>query len=118
MTTPGAGTILLLPVGLSVPALAGETVVNAARRAGYRMPYACRRGGCGACLAVLEEGEIAYHGPFAQSVLDEAAAEHNGPGEPCLPCRAVPVGAVTIRLRPDEPRFGLARKSPPGTGAT
>ena len=118
MAAVEAGTILLMPAGVSIPALVGETVVGAARRAGYQMPYACRRGGCGACLAVLEEGDIDYQGPVAQSVLDEAAAGHVGPGVPCLPCRAVPVGPVTIRLRPaDVPAFGMRRTRPFGSSA-
>lgn len=116
MSASRGGTVRLLPAGLSLQALPGETVVDAARRAGLRMPYACRRGGCGACLAVLEEGDICYDGPVAQSVLDEALADHTGPGVPCLPCRAVPQGHVTIRLaRPDQLRRTLGWGVPPPT---
>ena len=113
MTANDDATVLLLPAGVSVRVLPGETIVSAARRLGYRMPYACRRGGCGACLAVLEEGDLTYQGPVAQSVLDEASAAHVGPGTPCLPCRAVPAGPVVIRLLPPVvSRFGTSRRPP------
>lgn len=114
MSAAQGGTVRLLPAGVLLEALPGETVVDAARRAGLRMPYACRRGGCGACLAVLEEGCVSYEGPVAQSVLDEAAAEHTGAGEPCLPCRALPVGPITIRLtKPEQLRRTLGWSVPP-----
>lgn len=107
MTTAsdGGGTVRFLPADLVFEAQPGETIVDAVRRAGYRMPYACRRGGCGACLATLEDGSITYDAPVAYEVLAAALDDHQGDGRPCLPCRAVPQGHVTIRLgERDQPR--------------
>lgn len=41
-----------------VAADAGETLLDACLRAGLAMPYNCRSGECGECIAVLEEGEV------------------------------------------------------------
>jgi ring-1,2-phenylacetyl-CoA epoxidase subunit PaaE len=39
--------------------LAGETIVEAAHRAGIEAPYACKGGMCCTCRARLVEGEVA-----------------------------------------------------------
>ncbi|WP_063129781.1 2Fe-2S iron-sulfur cluster-binding protein [Nocardia fusca] len=90
--------IRVLPENVVFAARPDERVVDAVRRAGYRLPYTCRRGGCGACLAWLEAGAVDYPSAVAEELLDTA---HSGPGStgrPCLPCQAVPRGDVTIRL--------------------
>ncbi|MDR7173053.1 CDP-4-dehydro-6-deoxyglucose reductase [Nocardia kruczakiae] len=89
--------IRVLPANVVFAALPGERVVDAVRRAGYRLPYACRRGGCGACLAWLEVGVVDYLSPVADELL-EAAHTDRSSGRPCLPCQAVPRGDITIRL--------------------
>lgn len=38
---------------------AGETVLDAAERAGWLLPYACRRGACATCESGLVAGEVA-----------------------------------------------------------
>ena len=35
---------------------AGETVLDAAERAGYSLPYSCRKGICSTCGADLRQG--------------------------------------------------------------
>ena len=39
---------------------AGETVLEAAQRAGLALPYSCLAGVCGSCKATLVEGECVY----------------------------------------------------------
>lgn len=87
-------TVTVLPAGVGVTTASGESIVDALRRAGWRSPYRCRRGGCGACKARLVSGGVAYAGPVADSVLspDDRAAGL------CLPCRAVPTGDVVIEV--------------------
>jgi len=38
----------------------GETVLEAALRHGIGLPYGCRNGACGSCVATLESGSIHY----------------------------------------------------------
>ncbi len=37
---------------------AGTTILEAARRAGYEMPYSCQRGACASCRGLVRSGEI------------------------------------------------------------
>jgi NAD(P)H-flavin reductase/ferredoxin len=46
-----------------------ETVLNAAQRAGYELPYSCRKGVCGTCKCRLVAGEVRS---FAGDALTEA----------------------------------------------
>lgn len=36
----------------------GETILVAAERAGYTMPYSCRKGVCASCEGFLSEGDV------------------------------------------------------------
>ncbi len=46
-----------------------ETVLNAAQRAGYELPYSCRKGVCGTCKCRLASGEVRS---FAGDTLSES----------------------------------------------
>jgi len=39
---------------------AGETLLDAALRQGIGLPYGCRNGACGSCIATLLSGEVVY----------------------------------------------------------
>ncbi len=73
---------------------AGETVLEAAQRAGVALPYSCRAGVCGSCKATLLEGRCAYprNPPVA---LDAGARARHA----VLLCQAVPVGDVLLEAR-------------------
>ncbi|MFD9701619.1 2Fe-2S iron-sulfur cluster-binding protein [Lentzea sp. NPDC059081] len=86
--------ITVLPHGVQVSARTEESVVDALRRNGWRSPYKCRRGGCGACRARLVEGTVRYSAPVAASVLDDSAREDGQ----CLPCRALPETDLVIDI--------------------
>lgn len=88
------GSVRFLPADVSISVRAGESIVDAVRRQGYRTRYSCRRGGCGACKADLVTGEVTYRVPVADSVL---SGTERAEGK-CLPCQAAPVGDVVIRL--------------------
>ncbi|MCU1653597.1 MAG: Ferredoxin--NAD(+) reductase, partial [Pseudonocardia sp.] len=64
----------------------GETVLDAAERAGYALPYSCRKGVCTSCAATLTEGsaQVPGHPPT------------EAPADGVLLCRAVPRSAVEI----------------------
>lgn len=69
----------------------GESLLDAAERAGFEMPYSCRKGICGNCRGKIESGEVRRLGTDAG--LTEAE-RNNGY---ILYCRSTPVGDVVIR---------------------
>ncbi|MEU8633359.1 fatty acid desaturase [Amycolatopsis sp. NPDC048633] len=56
-----------------VQAEAGETVLDAALRAGYEVPYSCTGGACGTCRATLLHGQVDMDVRYALTVDDVAA---------------------------------------------
>jgi ferredoxin len=88
--------VTILPDCVEIEVQEGESIVEALRRQGFRIRYRCRRGGCGACRAVLLEGEIAYISQVCATVIDGPSSK---PGvRQCLPCRATPVTDLVIEL--------------------
>jgi NAD(P)H-flavin reductase/ferredoxin len=75
------------------PAEAGETILDAAERAGYALPYSCRKGVCSTCEAALRAGTIQIG---SQSV--------EGPKSAVLLCRAKPTSDVVVNPRRIEQR--------------
>ena len=100
-------TVTVLPDRIEATLRTGETIVDGLRRAGWRSPYKCRRGGCGVCKSRLAAGRVSYALPVAESVLS-GAEQADGL---CLPCRAVPVTDVVVDCGDDRLRPVLA--SPP-----
>jgi ferredoxin len=100
--------VTVLPSGVRVRTSPGETVVDGLRRAGWRTPYKCRRGGCGVCKAHLVQGAVHYALPVAGSVLSDAELA----GGLCLPCRAIPATDVVIDVGGQPLRAVLASLVP------
>jgi CDP-4-dehydro-6-deoxyglucose reductase len=94
-----------------VEAAGDDTVLDALRRAGWRSPYKCRRGGCGVCKARLLRGELRYARPVAETVLSPDERAHGM----CLPCRAIPTTDVVIELDGAPLRAVLATVTSPTT---
>ena len=80
---------------------AGETVLDAAERAGYSVPYSCRKGVCSSC-----EGGV-VSGAGRSSVQGELA----GPAERVLLCCLRPSSDMTIAPRRIEKRDPVSRKT-------
>ena len=99
--------VTVLPDGIQIDTMPGESIVDALRRSGWRSRYKCRRGGCGICKSRLTGGQVIYHHVVATSVL--SAAERAA--GLCLPCRAVPVSDVTIE-QPDRPMRPVLSSAP------
>lgn len=76
-------TITFEPFGRVIDAAPGETVLDAADRAGIRLSRQCRNGTCGTCRAGIVSGEI------AQGRAADGSA---------LLCRAVPTGDLVVAL--------------------
>jgi len=64
---------------------AGETVLDAAERAGYSLPYSCRKGICSTCAAELRQGRV-----------DLRSKQIDGPVSEVLLCQAKPHGNISI----------------------
>jgi ferredoxin-NADP reductase len=79
----GTVTIKLERKKASVPRVAGETLLESARRAGLSPPFSCEAGNCGTCMAKLVEGAATMR---TNDVLedDEIADGY------ILTCQAVP----------------------------
>jgi CDP-4-dehydro-6-deoxyglucose reductase len=72
---------------------AGETLLEAALRAGVAAPYQCRNGGCGVCLCSVEQGRV-KHRPYQRSALPDAALAQGK----ALMCCAVPETDTVVEL--------------------
>lgn len=59
------------PGAVSVPARAGETLLEAGLRAGLALPFECRSGGCGVCRCTVLHGRV-DHGNVQPAVLSQA----------------------------------------------
>lgn len=64
------------------PCEAGETVLDAAERAGYAIPYSCRKGVCSTCEGELRDGTVdvgsnRFAGPKAAVLLCQAKPQSN-----------------------------------------
>lgn len=72
----------------------GETLLDAALRAGFNMPYGCRNGACGACKGKVLEGSVKHrdHATSALNLTEIASGL-------ALFCCAEPEGDVTIECR-------------------
>ncbi|HHH43253.1 MAG TPA: CDP-6-deoxy-delta-3,4-glucoseen reductase [Gammaproteobacteria bacterium] len=71
----------------------GETVLEAALRHGVGLPYGCRNGACGSCIAILEAGSVHY--PDGEP---EALTDAETPGQLVI-CQAHPLSDLVIRVR-------------------
>ncbi len=85
-------TITLSPSGRQFQAEADETILDAAIRQDIGLPYGCRNGFCGACIATLLDGEIEYPEGEPDKLLDAS-------DDTCLPCQAVPASDIELKAR-------------------
>ena len=87
-------TVTLASSGRQFDVAPGETVLEAAQRAGLALPYSCLAGVCGSCKAGLVDGDVAYprNPPAALNAAEHARHQ-------VLLCQAVPTGDLTIAAR-------------------
>ncbi|MBE9610073.1 CDP-6-deoxy-delta-3,4-glucoseen reductase [Chitinilyticum piscinae] len=82
------------PSGQQIEVRDGETLLDAALRSGFNMPYGCKNGACGACKGKLLSGEV-QHDSHSDSALSKFEAEHGW----ALFCCAHPETDVAIECR-------------------
>ncbi len=95
--------ITIQPSGHIFHALDGESVLEAALREGFMLPYGCRNGACGSCKGMVIEGTI-DHGKSQDSALPDA---ERALGK-ALFCQAMPGSDLIIECR----EIGAAKDIP------
>lgn len=93
-------TVTIRPSGHQLEIGDDESVLDAALRQGFALPYGCRNGGCGSCMGKLLQGEVDYgpKRPRALSEEDEAAGK-------ALFCQAFAMSDLEIEV----PEIGAAK---------
>lgn len=66
--------ITIQPAGYQIPIEEHETILAAALRHGYTLPYSCREGACGICKGRVMEGRV-DHGNYLGATLTNAEKE-------------------------------------------
>lgn len=96
--SPPTFEVVIEPGGHRVRARAGETLLDAARRAGVWIPFECGWGSCSTCKVTLLEGEVECLFPQAPAIRPQDARRRR-----ILACQAVPRTDVRIKaLRVDD----------------
>jgi CDP-4-dehydro-6-deoxyglucose reductase, E3 len=72
----------------------GESILTAALRQNFVLPYGCRHGACGSCKGRLVAGEVDYGVYQKKALPDEEKAQGKA-----LFCQARPLGDVVIEAR-------------------
>jgi ferredoxin-NADP reductase len=67
----------------------GDTILDAARRAGLKPPFACQAGSCATCMAYLDEGKATMR---VNNALSADEVEHGW----VLTCQAVPTSREVV----------------------
>ena len=83
---------VIQPSGHSFPIEENETILEAALRHGYTLPYSCRDGVCGACKGKVLSGQVDYGNVQALSEEDKVAGY-------ALFCSASPRSDLVIECR-------------------
>lgn len=86
--------ITLHPSGERFAAEEGESVLDAALRAGLNLPHSCRGGSCRSCQARLLSGEVAYPNGLPRAL----SAEDSSSGQALL-CQARARSDLTVEAR-------------------
>jgi 2Fe-2S type ferredoxin len=79
----------------------GTTILDAAKNAGYELPYSCRSGICGSCKGKVLRGDVAPSGA-SEALSEEERADGYTLFCQARPCSDVEIGARSItRLDPN-----------------
>src|SRR5688572_21432294 len=80
-------TVTLQPSGQKFQVEEGESILTAALRQDFILPYGCRNGACGSCKGKLLEGRVDYGVYQKKALPDEDKAQGKA-----LFCQARPLG--------------------------
>lgn len=86
-------TVILDGTAQDIDVAQGETILNAALRAGLDAPYACKAGVCSTCMCKVTQGE-------AQMITNHALEDYEVARGMVLSCQALPIGdKVTVEYQ-------------------
>lgn len=88
-----AGRLTIVPLGVTVPVVDGQSLLEAALAAGVKLPASCRNGTCRTCMAQIVDGRVHYRVDWPGVLAEERAEGWT------LPCVALPEGDVTLEQR-------------------
>ncbi|MGI4857662.1 MAG: 2Fe-2S iron-sulfur cluster-binding protein [Janthinobacterium lividum] len=94
------------PAGLLIDVRSGESVLEAAARAGWQLPSSCRNGTCRACLCQLLAGDIRYRVDWPGLSAEEKRSGW------MLPCVALPGSNIAIEQPGALPAAAPAARRP------
>jgi CDP-4-dehydro-6-deoxyglucose reductase len=100
--------VTIQPAGHRFQVGDGESVLAAALRAGFVLPYGCQNGACGTCKGKLLEGRVDY-GVYQQRALSEAERAQGK----ALFCQAKPLSDLVIEVRTIGAAKGIEVKTLP-----
>jgi CDP-4-dehydro-6-deoxyglucose reductase, E3 len=101
-------TVTLQPSGQTFQVDEGESVLTAALRAGFVLPYGCKSGACGSCKGKIVSGTIDYGVYQHRSLTDEERAQGKA-----LFCQAKPLSDLVIEARAIGAAKGIQIKTLP-----
>ncbi len=112
MNVPTGHTVTLEPSGETFPVAVGQRLLEAARNAGFWLPFECGWGSCGTCKATLVDGDIERLFPAAPAISERDVRRSR-----VLLCQSSANSDLTIRpLRIESgPESGRATRSMTGT---
>lgn len=84
-------TVRTEPAGHVFTVAPGQTVLDAAIEQRIGLPYGCRNGKCGSCMATKVSGDIHYPSGKIQAMEGQ-------PSTYCLPCQAVPQSDLVLHV--------------------
>lgn len=86
--------VTLLPSNESFSVSEDETILAAGLKHEYQLPFSCRAGSCGYCVANIESGEITYPNGFPDAITEQDAKQGK-----VLLCQAHATTNVAIKAR-------------------
>jgi CDP-4-dehydro-6-deoxyglucose reductase len=92
--------VTIQPSGHQFTVADDETILDAALREGFALPYGCRNGACGACKGRVLAGVLDYGVHSANALKDDEKTQGRA-----LFCRAKPLSDLTIEVK----EIGAAR---------
>ena len=89
-----AHKVTIQPSGNTFTTEENETILSAAMRSGYTLPYGCRNGACAACKGKIIEGTVDHGNPQSSALVDFEKRDGL-----TLFCQATPLSDLVIEAR-------------------
>jgi len=101
-------TVTIQPSGQQFQVEEGESVLTAALRAGFVLPYGCKNGACGSCKGKIVSGTVDYGIYQHKALTDDERAQGKA-----LFCQAKPLSDLVIEARTIGAAKGIQIKTLP-----